>query len=196
MKKKPSKIQKTVTVGMLGAIAYVLMLLNFPFPGFPKFLMIDFSDIPALLATIIFGPIAGILVELLKNILDYMMTGSETGIPVGHIANFIGGIAFILPVYYIYKKSQTKKGMVIGLIGGTITLAVLMSIINYYVLLPVYTALMGWPVMSGSEIFTYITTAIVPFNILKGVLLTIIFMLLFSKLQGWINKQSIIGNAS
>ena len=101
MKSSVSKIQKLVTIGMLGAIGYVLMMMNFPFPGFPPFLQIDFSDIPALIGAIIFGPIAGILVELLKNILDYIMTASDTGIPIGHFANFIGGVAFILPAYFV-----------------------------------------------------------------------------------------------
>ena len=167
MNNKSSKIQKMVKIGILGAIGYVLMILNFPFPGFPAFLQIDFSDVPALIAALVMGPMAGIMVELLKNILDFMMTGSETGIPVGHFANFIGGVSFILPVYYLYKKTGSKKGMIIGLIGGTIILAGFMSIMNYYVLLPVYSKLLGWN-MSGPEIRAYITAAIIPFNLIKG----------------------------
>ena len=193
MKSSVSKIQKLVTIGMLGAIGYVLMIMNFPFPGFPTFLQIDFSDIPALIAAIIFGPIAGILVELLKNILDYIMTGSDTGIPVGHFANFIGGVAFILPAYYLYKKMGTKRGMVYGLVGGTVFLAVFMSLVNYFVLLPTYSVLMNWN-MSGTEIRTMITTAIIPFNLIKGTLIAIVFMLLFSKMHGWFAKQSVLRN--
>lgn len=98
-----------VTVGMLSTIAYVLMLLNFPIPPFPSFLLIDFSDIPALIASLVFGPVAGIFVELIKNILDYFMKGSPTGVPVGHIANFAAGIIFILPTWYVYTKLKTKK---------------------------------------------------------------------------------------
>ncbi len=188
-----SKIQKMVTIGMLGAIGYVLMIINFPFPGFPTFLQIDFSDIPALIAAIIFGPVAGILVELLKNILDYMMTGSDTGIPVGHFANFIGGVAFILPAYYFYKKIGTKRGMVYGLVGGTIVLALFMSLVNYFILLPSYSVLMNWN-MSGTEIRAMITTAIIPFNLIKGTLIAIVFMLLFTKMQGWFSKQSVLRN--
>lgn len=188
-----SKIQKMVTIGMLGAIGYVLMIINFPFPGFPTFLQIDFSDIPALIAAIIFGPVAGILVELLKNILDYIMTGSDTGIPVGHFANFIGGVAFILPAYYFYKKIGTKRGMVYGLVGGTIVLAVFMSLVNYFILLPSYSVLMNWN-MSGTEIRAMITTAIIPFNLIKGSLIAIVFMLLFTKMQGWFSKQSVLRN--
>ncbi len=194
MNNKSSKIQKMVKIGILGAIGYVLMILNFPFPGFPAFLQIDFSDVPALIAALVMGPMAGIMVELLKNILDFMMTGSETGIPVGHFANFIGGVSFILPVYYLYKKTGSKKGMIIGLIGGTIILAGFMSIMNYYVLLPVYSKLLGWN-MSGPEIRAYITAAIIPFNLIKGSIIAVVFLLLFDKLQGWLIKESVIKSA-
>lgn len=106
---KKLNIKTMVAIGMLSSISYVLMLLNFPIPPFPQFLMIDFSDIPALIAALIFGPAAGILVELIKNILDYFMTGSATGVPVGHIANFAAGILFVLPTYYMYSKLKTKR---------------------------------------------------------------------------------------
>ena len=188
-----SKVQKMITIGMLGAIGYVLMIMNFPFPGFPTFLQIDFSDIPALIAALIFGPVAGILVELLKNILDYIMTGSDTGIPIGHFANFIGGISFILPAYYFYKILGTKRGMVYGLVGGTVVLALFMSLVNYFILLPSYSVLMNWN-MSGTEIRAMITTAIIPFNLLKGTLITVVFMLLFTKMHGWFTKQSVLRN--
>ena len=194
MNRKNSKIQKMVKIGILGAIGYVLMILNFPFPGFPAFLQIDFSDVPALIAALVMGPMAGIMVELLKNILDFMMTGSDTGIPVGHFANFIGGVSFILPVYYLYKKTGTKKGMILGLIGGTIILAGFMSVMNYYVLLPLYSKLLNWN-MSGPEIRTYITAAIIPFNLIKGSIIAVVFLLLFDKLKGWLAKESVIKSA-
>ncbi len=194
MNSKNSKIQKMVKIGILGAIGYVLMILNFPFPGFPAFLQIDFSDVPALIAALVMGPMAGIMVELLKNILDFMMTGSDTGIPVGHFANFIGGVSFILPVYYLYKKTGTKKGMILGLIGGTIILAGFMSVMNYYVLLPLYSKLLNWN-MSGPEIRTYITAAIIPFNLIKGSIIAVVFLLLFDKLKGWLAKESVIKSA-
>ena len=186
---RKSKVKVTVSIAMLSSIAYVLMLLNFPIPPFPSFLKIDFSDIPALIGALIFGPMAGLLIELLKNLLDYMMTGSETGIPVGHFANFVSGIIFILPTYYIYNKLKTKKGMTVGLITGTILMATIMSILNYFILLPAYTFFLNWPEMSGSEIRQYIVAGIIPFNIVKGIAMSLVFMFLFTKMSVWIQKQ-------
>lgn len=189
---KKMNVRTLVSIGMLSSIAYVLMLLNFPLPPFPNFLMIDFSDLPALVAALVFGPLAGILVELFKNVLDYMMTGSATGVPVGNIANFVAGILFILPTYYIYQKLKTKKGMSLALAAGTISMGVLMSILNYYVFLPAYTFFLNAPAMSGPETRQFVVNAILPFNVVKGVIISLIFMAVFAKMQTWINKQTII----
>lgn len=179
-----------VTIGMLSSIAYILMLLKFPIPPFPTFLKIDFSDIPALIATLIMGPGAGILVELIKNVLDYFMTGSETGVPVGHFANFIAGITYILPTYYIYQKFKSKKGMTYGLIFGTAFMAIMMSILNYYVVLPAYSMFLNMPAMTAAETRQMIVAGILPFNIVKGIVVTIVFVLLFNRMSTWINKQT------
>ncbi|WP_366160295.1 ECF transporter S component [Bacillus infantis] len=193
---KKFSIKALVSIAMLSSISYVLMLLNFPIPPFPKFLMIDFSDIPALIAALIFGPAAGILVELFKNVLDYFMTGSATGVPVGHLANFAAGILFMLPTYYIYNKLRTNKGMTAALVISTFIMAVLMSILNYFIILPAYTLFLNMPAMSAPETRTMVVTAILPFNIVKGLIITGIFMLLFAKMNPWINKQSAYRSAA
>ncbi|MDR4948439.1 ECF transporter S component [Neobacillus cucumis] len=184
VKRKRLNVKAYVSIGMLSSIAYLLMLLNFPLPLFPNFLFVDFSDLPALFAALIFGPLAGILVEFIKNVLNYIATGSQTGIPVGHIANFIAGIVFVLPTYFVYNKLKTRKGMTIALVAGTIIMAVVMSALNYIAILPAYTLLMGFPDMRN-----LVVPAILPFNILKGVMMSVIFMLLFMRLQVWMNKN-------
>ena len=189
-KQRKLNVRAYVSIGMLSSIAFLLMLIQFPLPLFPNFLFVDFSDIPALIAALIFGPIAGILVELIKNILNYIQIGSFTGIPVGHIANFTAGIVFILPTYFVYNRLKTRKGMTLALISGTVTMAVIMSILNYLIILPAYTLLMGFPDMRN-----LVVPAILPFNILKGVMMSGIFMLLFIRMQSWINKHTTIKSA-
>lgn len=189
MEKKMS-VKAIVSIGMLSSIAYLLMLINFPLPPFPNFLFIDFSDIPALIAALIFGPVAGILVEFFKNALNYVATGSATGIPVGHIANFLAGILFVLPTYFVYNKMKTRKGMTLALIVGTLIMAVMMSILNYLFILPAYTSLLQFPDMRN-----LVVPAILPFNIIKGIMMSSIFMLLFIRMQSWINKLTIVKSA-
>jgi riboflavin transporter len=189
------RLKRFISIGMLSSIAYVLMMLNFPFPGFPTFLLVDFSDIPALVGAILFGPVAGIIIELIKNILDYFITGSETGIPIGHAANFTAGIFFILPTYYIYQRMKSTRGMTVALVVGTLSMAVSMSILNYFVFLPAYTFFLNMPAMSGPEARQFIVSAIFPFNVVKGLLITFVFTLVFIRLQYWLNKQSVIHGA-
>lgn len=193
---KNFNVKALVAIGMLSSISYVLMLLNFPIPPFPGYLMIDFSDVPALIGAIILGPLAGVMIELIKNILDYFLTGSATGIPVGHFANFAAGILFVLPTYYIYGKLKSSKGMTVALVFGTISMAVLMSVLNYFIILPAYTLFMNFPAMSGEETRQMIVSAILPFNIVKGIIISVVFMLLFSKMGTWMNKQKVYNSAA
>jgi len=165
------------------------MFLNFPLPTFPSFLNVDFSDVPALLAALTFGPMAAILVELFKNMIDYFITGSETGVPVGHISNFVAGIIFVLTTYYIFKLIKSKLGLTIGLIGGTAMMAIIMSVLNYYVFLPAFNFFLNIPAMSAPETLKMVVYAILPFNILKGLIVTTIFMLLYTRIHPWIHKQ-------
>ncbi|MBS8264733.1 ECF transporter S component [Mesobacillus boroniphilus] len=192
---KKISVKAMVSIGMLSSISYVLMLLNFPLPPFPKFLMVDFSDIPALIAALIFGPAAGILVEFLKNTLDYFMTGSDTGVPVGHAANFAAGVLFILPTYYIYQRMKTNKGMTFALVAGTASMAILMSVLNYYVFLPAYTLFLNMPAMSGADARAMIVAGILPFNFVKGILMSVIFMLIFTRMKTWIERQQTFKSA-
>lgn len=181
-----------VSIGMMSGIAVILQLLNFPIPPFPNFLLVDFSDIPALLAAMMFGPMAGVLVEFFKNVLNYFTVGSATGVPVGQIANFIAGILFIFPTYYLYKKLHTRKGMTFGLIVGSLAMGIVMSILNYYVFMPAYTFFLHFPAMSTPALRKLIVSGILPFNIIKGFIMSVVFFLLYTRMQKWIEKQALV----
>lgn len=183
---KETKVSRYVVIGMLSAVSYVLMLLDFPLPGFPSFLKIDFSDIPALLGAIIMGPGTGVLIELFKNMIDVLTTGSETGVPVGHLANFAMGTTFILTAYFIYSHVKSKKGLTMGLAAATVVTALTMTILNYLVFIPLYAKFMNFELSK-----TLVISAILPFNLLKGIILSSVFFLLFLRLQTWIRKQEI-----
>ncbi|CAI8837122.1 Riboflavin transporter FmnP [Bacillus sp. IT-79MI2] len=185
MKQKNSVVQM-VSVAMLSSIAYLLMMLDFPFPGLPPFLKIDFSDVPALIAAIIFSPIAGVVVEGIKNILHYGIQGSLTGVPVGEIANFIAGCLFIGPATFLFRKYRTVKSLTTGLMLGTVTMSIIMSVLNYFIILPAYTWFLNQPAMSSSGMRQMIVAAILPFNLIKGIVVTVVFVALFSRLKVWV----------
>jgi riboflavin transporter FmnP len=185
-----TRVRKLVTVGMLSSIAYLLMMLDFPFPGLPNFLQIDFSEVPALIAAIVFGPSAGIMVEAIKNILHYLIQGS--GVPIGEISNFIAGSIFILPAAYLYRRFQSIKSLLIGLGIGTVLMTLMMSILNYYVIMPAYTFFLNMPVMSQEATRQFVVAAVLPFNLIKGVIVTLLLLMIMTKIKTWLTNQLLI----
>lgn len=183
-----SKTRKLIAIAMLSSISFVLMLLAFPLPVLPAYLKVDFSDIPALIAAITMGPIAGIVVAFLKNVLDWLFAGSPTGVPVGHMANFVTSILFITPVYLIYRKASSSKGIMYGLASGTISMAIGMSVLNYFVFLPMYTYFLNFPMETGTALFNSIIFGILPFNLIKGLLVTIVMIVLFKRMKPMLDR--------
>lgn len=176
---------------MLGSIATILMQFNFPLPALPAFLKFDFAEVPAVIAIMTMGPVAGIAVELIKNILHWFLSGSPTGVPVGEIANFATGLLFILPIYFIFNTFKNKKGLISGFVAGTVTMAIGMSLLNYFVFLPMYTYFLNMPPVTGDALYTMIVLGILPFNLVKGVIVAVVSILLYGRMDKWINQQQI-----
>lgn len=181
---KQRQTRRMILVGMLSAIAFVLMFLKFPLPFLPPYLTIDFSDAPALIATFLFGPIAGIMVELIKNLLNFFFNMSD---PIGPVANFLAGTSFLLTSYLIYQKSRTQRALIIGLISATIITTIVLSVMNYFVLLPLYGLIMNLTdIVHNSKII--ITAGIIPFNLIKGLLISIVFLLLYPRISSILKR--------
>ena len=117
-----SKVRFITQVGMLGAIAVILMAFEIPLPFAPAFYKIDFSEVPALIGCFAMGPAAGAMIELVKIVLHLLISGTSTA-GVGDIANFAIGCAFILPAAWIYKAKHSRKSAMIGMAAGTVFMA-------------------------------------------------------------------------
>ena len=180
-------------IGMLGAIAVVLMLFEIPLPFAPSFYEIDFSEVPVLIGCFSMGPMAGALIELVKIILNLLINGSVTA-GVGEVANFIIGCSFCVPAGIIYKPKKTKKNALLGMAAGTIFMTILGCFINAYILLPTYAAAFKMPIESLVEmgtavnanitsLFTFVVFAVVPFNLLKGILVSIAVFCIYKKIS-------------
>ncbi|MCP3032761.1 ECF transporter S component [Halobacillus sp. A1] len=182
-----SNLSKLIILALFGSISMVLMFLNFPLPMLPPYLKVDFSEVPALLAAILFTPAAGIAVEALKNILYLIYTGA--GDPVGVAANFSAGVLFIVPVSILYHKFKSTKGLISGLVSGAVIMAVGMSVLNYFLILPAYSWFMGWESMTAEVKSFTVLAGILPFNALKGIIVGILFVPLFIKLRPWIEQK-------
>ena len=185
-------VRSVVQIGMLSAIAIILMQFEVPLPFAPPFYKIDFSEIPVLIGSFVMGPMAGVIVELIKVVLNVVISGTTTG-GVGDIANFLIGCAMCVPAGIIYKKDHTRKGAVVGMAVGTIFMTVVGCILNAYVLLPVYAKAFEMPIdalvemgtavnHSITNLSTFVIFAVAPFNLLKGVLVSFIVFLIYKKI--------------
>lgn len=181
--KRKNRTKKLVVTGMLGTIAFLLMMLNLPV--FTDFLKLDIGDIPALVGAFAYGPVVGIVVEIMKNMLDYLFKGSTTGIPIGHLANLTAGLLYVLPIYFVYKKLPSKTGLVIACLTGILLTTTFMSIFNYYYFLPLYAKYLNLNPDSFGQMFEYIIKTIVPFNVLKGTANSFVFYMIHPKLKNW-----------
>lgn len=185
------RTEKLVKTSILSAIAFVVMMIEFPIPIFPEFLKIDLSDIPALIGGFSMGPIAGVAIELIKNVL-HLFTTKSAGI--GEFANFIVGAAFVFISATIYKKSKTKKNAMFSLAAGTVVMSVLAGFVNYFILIPLYEKVLNFPISAMIELASKITSvvvnletlilfSIVPFNLLKGIIVSIVVFFLYKKVE-------------
>lgn len=194
MNTKRKMTTKMITqIGMLGAIAVVLMLFDIPLPFAPSFYKIDFSEVPILVGCFAMGPAAGALIELVKIVLNLVINGTDTAF-VGEIANLIIGCALCVPAGIIYKRKKSKKGALIGMGVGILCMTVLGCFINAYILLPTYAAAFNMPIDSlvamGTAVnsniqslFTFVIFAVAPFNLLKGALVSLVVLCIYKKIS-------------
>ncbi|MBR6850089.1 MAG: ECF transporter S component, partial [Lachnospiraceae bacterium] len=126
-RKRKSMIYMIALTGIMTALAEVLMMLEIPLPLMPGFLKYDFSDIPALFAGFACGPVAGVIVEFLKNLIHMPFSGTQY---IGEVANFISGSIFVFAGAMIYCKMKSKKGVVLSLVFGTIALTIATCFVN------------------------------------------------------------------
>lgn len=177
------------SVAVLSAVAYVLAFFEFPVPLSPSFARMDLSDFPALIGAFAFGPIAGVLIELVKNLLG-LFSSATSGI--GELANFLMGASFVATAGLIYKLHKTKATALVGGITGSVVMGIVAALTNYFILLPLFEQFMPVDqiVASFGELLPFIKTKLdvvlynaFPFNLLKGLVITAFTMLIYKRIR-------------
>jgi riboflavin transporter FmnP len=203
---KPGRIvniRALVILAMLAAIATVLRQFGIPLPFFPSFLRLDFTDLPALIGSFMYGPVAGVFIQLTANLIRLPQT--TTG-GVGPLANFISGCALVVPAGLIYRYRRTHGGALLSMGAGIVSMAAVAAVTNYTLFIPFYLYVMGFPAnaiirasndtvpflnienMRQVIIFTFI-----PFNIFKGLVVSVVTYFAYIRLEPIIRRQ--VGNA-
>ena len=179
----------TVTA-MLSAVAYVLMFIDFPIPFLiPSFIQMDISELPALVGAFAFGPVCGVLVCLVKNLLHLFIT--STG-GVGELCNFLLGATFVLAAGLIYKHKKSKKSALIGALVGAVLMGIISVPLNYFLTYPIYYNFMSKEAIleayraiipSMKNILQCLICFNMPFTIAKGLICTGVTMLIYKHLS-------------
>ena len=187
-----NKVQKMFSIAMLAAIGTVLQFVAFPIMPAFSFLKIDFSDIPILLGMFLYGPLAGVITAFVRSLLHLFLTGLAPQNMVGDFASFLASSIFTLPIFYFFgKKKNIRTNRIVGLVSGILALTIFMSIANYFVITPVYLQLYGVTTQQflGTSLASYVAIGIVPFNLIKGLLVSGVFLVLHAKLLPWLSKK-------
>ena len=191
-----SRTRTIAQVAMLGALAGVLMNFEVPLPFLaPSFYQLDFSEIPALIGAFAMGPVAGMMIELVKILVHLVTKGTMTA-GVGDVANFLFGCSYVIPagIIYRYHHKKTRMHAVAGMAVGVILTTILACFVNAFVLLPAYGKAFGMPVdafiqmgaavHSGvKDLLTFAIMILVPFNLFKYTLTSVIVFFIYKRIR-------------
>lgn len=197
-KKAMSDTHYIAYTAIFAAMAGLLMLVVIPLFFAPSFYKIDLSELPVLICTFYLGPVAGVVCELLKVLIKLLLKGTSTAF-VGDFANFAVGCSFILPASIVYHARPSRKSALIGLVVGTLVMTVFGSAFNAIYLLPKFATLFGMPLeaivgmgtavnKNITSVSTLVLFAVVPFNLLKGAVVSLLTLLLYKRISPILHK--------
>ncbi len=192
------RIHTITKIAALTAIAAVVMLFEFPLWFAPGFYKLDLSEAVILMGGFAMGPLAAAVIELLKNLINILLNGTSTAY-IGEFANFITGCAFVVPASLLYKYCKNRKGAILSLLLGSVSLAVVGSLMNYFILIPAFSKFYNMPLDSiigmgtavnpwVSDLKTLVVFAVAPFNLVKGILCSVLNLLLYKRLSRILHK--------
>ena len=191
MQNSTTKVRALTGTAMLGAVAAVLMYLEFPIPIMPAFVKLDVSELPALIASFAYGPVSGVLVCLIKNLIKLPSTSTAA---VGELFNFVMGALFVGVAGIVYKRNKTRKGAIVGALLGALVMAVVSVPYNYFVVYPAYVVMYHLPLEAIIGMYQAINPNVdglltcllvfnLPFTFVKGVLDAVLCFLIYKPLS-------------
>ena len=194
-----SRTHKLAVTAMLSAVAFVLMFIEFPIPALiPSFVKLDISDLPELLAAFSMGPLYGVAVTLLKNLLFILLHGTSSAY-VGELFNFLMGSVFAFSAGFIYQRKKSRKSALIGSIVGAALMALISVPLNYSVVYPAYVVCYGLPLEAIIGMYQAIRPSTnglleclvifnMPFTFCKGMLDVLLCFLIYKPLSPLLHK--------
>lgn len=194
-----TKTSKITYTAIFAAIATVLMYFEFPLPLMPPFLKVDLSGVAILIGAFIFGIRPAICMILIKDLIHVTQTATGGS---GELADFLMMSTLVIIAVSIYKHNKCRKMAVVGCLVGTVGMAIMGMVTNNFLIIPYYTVAMGWPIEAIIDMcaqvnpyigsmWGYLLIGVLPFNIIKGLIITTITLLAYKKLSVFIKSKQI-----
>lgn len=190
-----------IQIAMLSAVATVVYYLDFPVPLMPSFIKMDLSNVVSLFAGFTIGPVGGVMVCLIKNVIHVVIKGFGTTMGIGDIFDFVTGAAFTLTASLIYHRNRTKKNAVLGCVIGTIVFTAISLPLNYFIVYPIYAKAFGGmeAIMNAYQailpnvgnIFSALCIFNVPFTLIKGVICAAVTVIIYKPLIKVLRKANL-----
>ncbi|WP_295731609.1 ECF transporter S component [uncultured Limosilactobacillus sp.] len=189
MYKTYSHTKRFTMTACLAAVAFLLMFIEFPIIPVVSYLKLDFSDVPVLLGTFIYGPWTGILIALLKCLLHGLTRGLSPVEMLGLFANLCTSVALIIPFNYFFHRGTWSLGkrLLIGTVMSTAVMTIVMTAFNYYLLTPAYMKMFNWH--PSLPIDKMMIIGVLPFNLIKGIVVGLVFSIILRHMQIWLKSQ-------
>ena len=187
------RARKLTVTAMLSAVAFVLMFLDFPIPMImPSFVKMDFSDLPELLGAFALGPMYGVLISLIKNLIHLLLASSTGG--VGELCNFLFGAVFAWVAGFVYQRNKSRRTAVLGAVLGAAAMAVVSVPLNYFLTYPAYVVIYGMPLdviigmyqailPSAGGLLECLVIFNMPWTLAKGLLDAVLCLLIYKPLS-------------
>ncbi|MDY5974646.1 ECF transporter S component [Streptococcus hyovaginalis] len=166
--------RKLAYIAILSAISFLLLFLNFPILPVASFLKIDFSVIPILLALLLFDLKSAYVVLLLRTLLKFILNFEGVNTWVGMPMNVVALGLFVTVFAFVWKKRQTLINYIVASVIATVVLTLAMLVLNLFYAIPLYVKFAGWP-PEALTMSSYIVPAVLPFNLLQGLILSLVF---------------------
>lgn len=186
-----SRMQRLTVTACFGALAFILMLFEFPILPVVAYLKLDFSDLPVLLGTVMYGPATGIAITLIKLILHGILRGFSLVELLGLAASFCSSVTLLLPVAWFFRpqaQGSLRSRMFKSGLLGTLLLTVVMSVFNLYVLTPLYMKMFDWqPTLPIAKLIAF---GVVPFNLIKGIAVSLVWAVVASRMKRWLPGEN------
>ncbi len=192
---KKLNVRAITLTALMGAVGFVLMLLEFGIPIVPAFIKFDFSELPALIASFAYGPLYGVLVCFVKSVLHLFVTNTAG---VGELANFLMGAVFVLVAGAIYRNRKNRATALLGSLAGSVSMGIACVLINFFIIYPIYYQIMipkdvilqlYQAILPGVDsIFEALLIFNLPFTAFKGIAVSVICFLVYKKISPILKK--------